>query len=144
MEAIFEKWEDILQTVKEEHEITQISFDTWLKPLEICTVDDHKLYILVPEEMNITGLKYITRRYELPLKVTIAEMTGIEYELVFVLPEEAKKLKTSPKKLPVTSELAERSNLNPSYTFDTFVVGSNNRFCTVSFSCRSRISGRSL
>ena len=48
MEAIFEKWEDILQTVKEEHEITQISFDTWLKPLEICTVDDHKLYILVP------------------------------------------------------------------------------------------------
>ena len=62
MEAIFEKWEDILQTVKEEHEITQISFDTWLKPLEICTVDDHKLYILVPEEMNITGLKYITRR----------------------------------------------------------------------------------
>ena len=128
MEAIFEKWEDILQTVKEEHEITQISFDTWLKPLEICTVDDHKLYILVPEEMNITGLKYIARRYELPLKVTIAEMTGIEYELVFVLPEEAKKLKTSPKKQPVTSELAERSNLNPSYTFDTFVVGSNNRF----------------
>ena len=128
MEAIFEKWEDILQTVKEEHEITQISFDTWLKPLEICTVDDHKLYILVPEEMNTTGLNYITRKYELPLKVTIAEMTGIEYELIFVLPEQAKKLKAAPKKQPVTSELAERSNLNPSYTFDTFVVGSNNRF----------------
>ena len=39
-----------------------------------------------------------------------------------------KSLKTSPKKQTVTSELAERSNLNPSYTFDTFVVGSNNRF----------------
>ena len=34
MEAIYEKWEQILQFVKEEHDISQVSFDTWLKPLE--------------------------------------------------------------------------------------------------------------
>ena len=36
MEAILQKWEQILDTVREEHELTKVSFDTWLKPLEIC------------------------------------------------------------------------------------------------------------
>ncbi len=127
MEAIFEQWEQILQEVKEEHDISQISFDTWLKPLELCAVENNKLYILVPSEQ--LGLNYISKKYELPLKVAITEMTGIEYELVFLLPEQAKKLRSTPaKKNTFSTEAAERSNLNLSYTFDTFVVGSNNRF----------------
>lgn len=127
MEAIFEQWEQILQEVKEEHDISQISFDTWLKPLELCAVEDNKLYILVPSEQ--LGLNYISKKYELPLKVAITEMTGIEYELVFLLPEQAKKLRSTPaKKNTFSTEAAERSNLNLNYTFDTFVVGSNNRF----------------
>lgn len=127
MEAIFEKWDDILQAVKEEHEISKISFDTWLKPLSVCTVKGNKLYILVPSEQH--ALNYISKKYELPLKVTIAEMTGIEYELHFILPEQAKSLRNaSAKKQAASSDLSERSNLSSNYTFDTFVVGSNNRF----------------
>ena len=131
MEAIYEKWNDILESVKEEHDITQISFNTWLKPLEICAIENNKLYILVPSEQ--LGLNYITKKYELPLKVAIIELTGIEYELVFVLPEQAKKLgnnknSSAKKQKASTPEVTERSNLNPNYTFDTFVVGSNNRF----------------
>ena len=76
MEAIVEKWEQILQTVKEEHELTEVSFNTWIKPLEICAVDGIKLYIKVP--LDQMGLNYITRKFELPLKVIIAEATGIE------------------------------------------------------------------
>ena len=60
MEAIFEQWEQILQEVKEEHDISQISFDTWLKPLELCAVEDNKLYILVPSEQ--LGLNYISKK----------------------------------------------------------------------------------
>ncbi len=127
MEAIIQKWEQILQTVKKEHELADVSFNAWLKPLEICAVEGNKLYILVPGEQM--GLNYISRKYELPLKVAIAEITGIEYELVFVLSEQAKLLRKGPvKKQAPLSELAEQSNLNPSYTFDTFVVGNNNRF----------------
>lgn len=114
MEAIFEQWEQILQEVKEEHDISQISFDTWLKPLELCAVENNKLYILVPSEQ--LGLNYISKKYELPLKVAITEMTGIEYELVFLLPEQAKKLRSTPaKKNTFSTEAAERSNLNLSY-----------------------------
>lgn len=126
MEAILQKWEEILNTVKEEHDLTTISFNTWLKPLEICAVEGNKLYILVPGEQ--VGLNYISKKYELPLKVAIAEITGIEYELVFVLSEQAKALRKTPAKQQAVFEATEHSNLNPSYTFETFVVGNNNRF----------------
>lgn len=127
MEAIYDKWEEILQSVKEEHDITQVSFDTWLKPLEICAIKENKLYILVPSAQM--GVNYITKRYNLPLKVAITEMTGIEYELIFILPEQAKQLRSEfSKKHPSTSEIAEHANLNPNYKFETFVVGNNNRF----------------
>lgn len=124
MEAIYEKWEQILQYVKEEHDISQISFDTWLKPLKICTIKNDTLYIEVP--LDSMAVNYISRKYELPLKVSITEMTGVEYHLEFVLEDKAKELKSAQTKKPAV--LPERSNLNPNYTFETFVVGSNNRF----------------
>lgn len=132
MEAILQKWDEILNTVKKEHDLSKISFNTWLKPLEICAVEGKKLYILVPGEQ--VGLNYISKRYELPLKVAIAEITGIEYELVFVLSEQAKALRKVYDKKRENARPTEHSNsntnsnLNPSYTFETFVVGNNNRF----------------
>lgn len=76
-------------------------------------------------------LSYISKKYYLPLKVTIAELTGTEYEIKFILPEQTKNIRTGNNGVPkknALSEKADRSNLNPNYTFDTFVVGSNNRF----------------
>ena len=126
MELIEQKWDEILLKVKEEHELTDVSFNTWLKPLEVYSVQNERVYILVSSEQM--GLSYIKKKYYLPLKVAVAEVTGIEYEVEFVLPDQAKKLTMHhPRKTPTTEE-AERSNLNPNYTFDTFVVGNNNRF----------------
>lgn len=127
MELLLEKWNEILQRVKEEHEITDISFQTWIKPLEVYGVDGSRLYILVPSEQ--LALNYITKKYSLPLKVAISEIVGVVYELEFILPEQAKSIHTSnQKKQTVSMEAIDRSNLNSNYTFDTFVVGSNNRF----------------
>ncbi len=126
MHLVEEKWDEILLTVKREHELTDISFNTWLKPLQIFSIQNNRIYILVSGEQM--GLTYINRKYYLPLKVAVAEVTGTEYEIEFVLPEQAKKLKTPHPRRRATTEEAERSNLNPNYTFDTFVVGNNNRF----------------
>ena len=119
----------ILQFVKEEHDITQISFNTWLKPLEACAVDKNKLYILIPSQQMGTG--YISKKFGLPLKVAITEITGIEYQLEFILPEQLDKIRNLQplnKKLMDSSKTGRYSSLNPNYTFETFVVGSNNRF----------------
>ncbi len=128
MDLILEKWDEILMTVKTEHEISDISFDTWIRPLEVYGIDNNTLYILVPSEQMT--LSYISKKYYLPLKVAITEITGIEYDLKFILPEQAKSIQTgnSTGKKSTYSAKADKSNLNQNYTFDTFVVGSNNRF----------------
>ncbi|MBO5525074.1 MAG: chromosomal replication initiator protein DnaA [Roseburia sp.] len=128
MDKILEKWDEILHTIKTEHDISDISFDTWIRPLEVYGIDGNTLYILVPSEQMT--LSYISKKYYLPLKVAIAEIIGIEYEIQFILPEQTKNIRSknnAGKKQPL-SEKANKSNLNPNYTFDTFVVGSNNRF----------------
>mgnify|MGYP000990490476 CR=1 FL=1 len=128
MDKILEKWDEILMTVKTEHDISDIAFNTFLRPLEFYGVTGNTAYILVPSEQ--LGLSYISKKYYLPLKVAITEITGTEYEIKFILPEQAKSIASSPnkQKKPFYSEAASKSNLNSNYTFDTFVVGSNNRF----------------
>jgi chromosomal replication initiator protein len=75
------------------------------------------------------ALSYISKKYLAPLRVAIVEITEVEYEIRFILPDEAKNLKLKNKKINnVPSIAGGPSNLNPNYTFDTFVVGNNNRF----------------
>lgn len=127
MELILEKWEQILKTVKEEHELMDVTFNTWLKPLSLYNIDGSKLYIMVPSEQQMT-LNYISKKYSLPIKVAIAEITGKEYDIEFILPEDTNKIKPFKSKNPDFIPGSDNSNLNPNYTFDTFVVGKNNKF----------------
>ena len=130
MDKVIEKWNEILQMVKEEHGLTDVSFNTWIKPLEVFAIDGNTLYILVPSEQM--GLSYINKKYYLPLKVAVIEVTGIEYDIKFILPDQAQTMnfkdsKSAPVE-PTAPVKGDHSNLNPNYTFDTFVVGNNNRF----------------
>ena len=61
MELVEQKWNDILQSVKEEYELTDVSYNTWLKPLDIYAIQDNKVFILVPSEQM--GLNYINKKY---------------------------------------------------------------------------------
>ena len=127
MNKVVEKWDEILQIVKTEHELSDVSFNTWLKPLTVYQVEGNVVTIIVPSEQ--VGLNYISKKYKLPLQVTISEVTGMEKcDINFILPEDV------PKKDPVSPKAqsqdarCEEAHLNPKYTFDTFVVGSNNKF----------------
>ena len=131
MDIIREKWEEILYTVKAEHELSDISFKTWLKPLQIHSISENVVTILVPSAQM--GVDYISKKYMFPIKVAIAELTGTEYEIEFILPEQARQ-RENRSALPQNAKHSqfntaiERANLNPKYTFDTFVVGNNNKF----------------
>ena len=126
MEQILEKWDKILQEVKEVYELTEVSFNTWLKPLSVSDVQGDKLYILVTLEKMARD--FIEKKYTLPIKVAVANQTGQDYYISFILPDQEKKIKSSYNKKPApTSGTTDISNLNPNYTFDTFVVGNNNR-----------------
>ena len=129
MNVVREKWDEILETVKKEHELTEISYKTWLKPLEVYAVDDanHLVTILVPSEQM--GVSYIEKKYKFPIKVAITELTGIEYDITFILPSQTTGNASVDETASATiNESARKAHLNPKYTFDTFVVGSNNKF----------------
>ena len=125
MEIIEQKWEEILQRVKEEHDMTDISYNTWIKPLKIYKIENQIVYISVPTEQ--LGLNYVEKKYYLPIRVAAAEITGIEYDIKFLLPEQAKEM-FDPKPKKREYETSEQTGLNPNYTFETFIVGNNNRF----------------
>ena len=85
MEKVIEKWNQILDTVKKEHEISDISFDTWMRPLEVYAVEDNILYILAPFEQM--ALSYIQKKYYLLLHILLkdASMYQTKY-LIFHAP----------------------------------------------------------
>ncbi len=131
MNEVKEKWPEIIEQLRVEHELSSVSFNTWIKPLEVYSVIDDTVYILVNNE-NLS-VEYITKKYSIPLKVIIAELTGKEYELKLIAEEDenlteahASSIENSQKKK--TKSVAEKAGLNPKYTFDTFVVGGNNNF----------------
>ena len=124
MHPIQEKWTDILNTIREEHQLSDISFKTWLETLTVHSVEDNEVTIVVPT--GLIGINYITNRYLLPLKVAISEATGEEYEIALIEPKDIPS-ETVQAPSTIINENVERANLNPRYTFDTFVVGSNNK-----------------
>ena len=130
MHIIQEKWSDILNMIKIEHDVSDVSYSAWLEPLKVYKVEGNVVTIIVTN--GSMALSYINKKYILPLKVAIAETTGEDYEISLVLPEEIKEEVVQPPAssaaAPVSlNENIEKANLNPRYTFDTFVVGNNNK-----------------
>lgn len=127
MNIVEENWDEILNKMKVEYCSSNISYNTWIAPLTVYEVDETTVYILVRLKAS---LEHIEEKYLLPFKVCIAEITGKEYEVSFVTEDQTvvhqKKQDTVQKKK--ANVLFEKANLNPKYTFDTFVVGNNNRF----------------
>ncbi len=132
LEKLKEKWDDILFNLKEEHEITDVSFKTWLLPLKVYSVNGEKVIVTVPD---VEFLGYIRKKYGFLLKITIEEVTGFECSVDFVvesqLPKEAATASAGNTLITNTINSVNQSaiitaNLNPKYTFDTFVVGANN------------------
>ena len=125
MNIVEENWEQILNKMKLEYCSSNISYNTWIAPLY--EVTDDTVYILVKLRAS---LEHIEEKYLLPFKVCIAEVTGYEYEVSFVTDDHVviQEKKDTAVKKQQSNAIFEQANLNPKYTFDTFVVGSNNNF----------------
>lgn len=133
LEKLKEKWDEILLNLKEEHEITDVSFKTWLLPLKVHSINGDTVTVTVPD---VEFLGYIRKKYGFLLKITIEEVTGFECNVDFVVEnqvpqEEVPKAQTGNTLInnalnTVSQSAIINANLNPKYTFDTFVVGANN------------------
>ena len=120
---------DLLTKAKDllKEEMTTISYTTWIKSLEIESVDDSKIVLVALSKMQKDAIE--TRLYDLvtntfnfitnkSCEITIIEKTN-EEQIQPILEE---------KNDVFNSENYTNSFLNPKYTFDSFVIGNNNKF----------------
>ena len=123
------RWNDILEYLVREYGITEVSYNTWLRPLKVYEVKDHVITVLINDErIGPPSLNVIKNKYEILLKVSIEEIMNEAYEVDFILQSQLNTLDkrevTFANKKPSSTHIF----LNPRYTFDSFVVGGNNEF----------------
>ena len=133
MNTINDRWNEIKDIIRDQYDLTAISFNSWIKPLQFFKVENNIVTILIPEE-QAPLLKYIEKNYYFYFKATISELMNEEYDVVFITEDEAKKYHktasddSSRSKKSINNLRYETANLHSKYKFDTFVVGSNNKF----------------
>ena len=124
---------ELLNQAKEllKNEMTNISYTTWIKTLEIGNIYDNKIELITSNAMQTDAIK--SRYYDLIIN-TFNFLTNKSWQLEIVDSSDMtatasvqEALENSFDNLTSSAEYSKTS-LNPKYTFDTFVVGNNNRF----------------
>lgn len=130
-----EKWDEILEFLRTEYDVSPVSYRMWLQPLKVHKVDDSKDVIIFSVDDQLVGqlgIKHIETKYVPFLSTAIAEFTNKFYNLEFMLSSQIEQQKREEEAAMPKGRGLEPENpfpsLNPKYTFDTFVPGPNNKF----------------
>lgn len=129
MENIEDLWSRVLQEI--EKKISKPSFETWLKATKAYSLKEDTLTIVAPNEF---ARDWLESKYSGLIMDTVLEITGAELIIKFILPQNhideiAMNIPAVKEKVKIDEPIEfGQSMLNPKYTFDTFVIGSGNRF----------------
>ena len=129
LENIADLWDKALSII--EKKISKPSFETWLKSTKAHSLKGDTFIITVPNDF---ARDWLEGRYVNLISGVLYEITGEELSIKFIIPqnqEEEEYTASAPqKKRQKIEEPVElfQNMLNPKYTFDTFVIGSGNRF----------------
>ena len=117
--------EDLLTKAKTllQGEVTSISYNTWIKNLEIDSISNNKIVLIAQSKMQKDAIE--ARFFDLILN-TFNYITNTSCELSVI--EKTEEINEPIKSDFSNSESYSNSCLNPKYTFDNFVVGNNNKF----------------
>ena len=127
MQELELRWNEIKQSVRNERELSDVAYNTWIAPLKIYKVENNMVTILIPSD-HTHSLDYISKKFKFDFKVAVSEMMDKEYEIEFILENDKVKKEQIRETAPVYNLNYENAKLNPKYTFETFVVGNNNKF----------------
>ncbi|WP_394883140.1 chromosomal replication initiator protein DnaA [Clostridium baratii] len=128
-----ELWEKTLNIIK--GELSEVSFNTWIKSCEPISMSSNTIRISVP---NAFTQEILEKRYKDLVANSIRAICSKLYNIEFLIAseiqntEEEKSEKQSNKKIKENTKVIVsdemNTNLNPKYTFDSFVIGNSNRF----------------
>jgi len=121
-------WQQVLSIIQTK--LSKPSYDTWFKATKAKFIDDSLLEIIAPTTF---AAEWLENKYTNLIKSTLYDYLGQNINIKYSIgePKTAEQSVVFPSRQPSRVVLAEEtpSNmLNPKYTFDTFVIGTNNRF----------------
>jgi len=123
-------WQNVLQLLQSR--VSRPSFDTWLKSTKAAQLTESSLTICAP---NNFAREWLENRYTRLIEAAVLECTGREIEIRIVTEEERESAGAAPPPQPPKRPVVPAepvsvggSMLNAKYTFETFVIGANNRF----------------
>ena len=116
-------WKDVLNVIKVE--LTEVSFNTWLKSINPISLNGNKIILGAPNDFT-KGI--LMGRYFNLIKNSIKQVTNEDYTIEFIIPGEESNYNIGQNIIQETPENNQRAQLNPKYTFNTFVIGNSNRF----------------
>ena len=122
-----EELDEFLEKTKEllKGEVTKISYETWIKDLELQSMDNNTIVLVAHTQFQKDSI--MSRYYEL-FKNTFKYLTNKEWDITVILNEDNEEEQESSISQVGQYTQTLNSNLNPKYTFESFVVGNNNRF----------------
>ena len=123
MDEILNKAKDLIK-----NEMSELSFKTWILPLKISNIDDNNIYLVATDSFKKDSVEtrfkdLLENAFGMILQKNCTVFIGLESENTSSIPD----TKNISNKFSVSTKYSN-SFLNPSYSFDTFVVGDNNRF----------------
>lgn len=123
--------DEVLNKLKEllENEVSKISFDTWIKPLDIRSIEKNNIVFTTVSEYQ---KDFIENKFNSLIFNTLKYITNKNWTFsVIDLSKETQENNIISNKNNNVSDAEIESNhstLSLKYTFETFVVGNNNRF----------------
>lgn len=121
-------WEDSLKEI--ESSISSANFNTWFKETFLIKVDEGVVYIGVP---NAFIKEWIVKKFYTTILKTLRDKEGAIRSIDFIIAKIDKKRPESKKEklikennvaFPLSDFIVNKEdNLNPRYTFDSFVIG---------------------
>lgn len=114
-------WDKTLQLIK--GELSPPSFNAFFKQIVPLKVYMNDLILLVPNEFTKSILE---DRYLTLIESSVNQLSLKKYNIKFVLSEQEVEGLGEENNTATTKK--NHPNLNPKYTFDTFVIGNSNRF----------------
>lgn len=126
LSLIKEKWNDILEQMKIENDISEVAFTTWVKYFKPYKVEGNMITVSIEKKNLVLDTNWFSKKYRMPLIITIAEVLETEFDVQFVIPDTTEKININESSADSNGSALINTHLNPRYTFDTFVVGKNN------------------
>ena len=115
-----EDWEEIKKKIQREANVSDITYHLWFENLEFREIQGDTVYI-ASEKEDERALGYLDKKFKLYFETIIGEELGKIINVKFILKN------NSVPTFDNQDVKVDNDTLNPEYTFESFVVGNNNK-----------------